>query len=231
MPSDRARFSPGFTAFRPTGFAEKYRGPLFDAEGGGGDVALQTKITNLTARVAELNAENATRRLAEKTSNAALEAANADVATLRAKLEKAEPLAAEAPGLREKLAAAETAKTAAEAKIADADKALKENRLSSSLQVAAIAAGIVDKDALKLLDVAALELDADGTPKDATGAIEKFKAEKPWAFGASGIPPAPPRTTTANPKTPPKAPDQTPKHASEMTADEYKAARALIDKR
>jgi hypothetical protein len=99
---------------------------------------------------------------------------------------------------------------------------VKQVATAASLKIAAIQAGIVDLDALKLIDAATLDVDDAGELKDGAAVMAKLKAEKPYLFGSSA-PPAP-RTTTGNPSpTPPPAPASK-KPALNMTDDEFNAA-------
>ncbi len=54
--------------------------------------------------------------------------------------------------------------------------------LIEKLKPAAIAAGIIDLDALVLIDAAAIELGAFGNPKDPKAVIAALRKEKPHLF-------------------------------------------------
>ena len=95
------------------------------------------------------------------------------------------------------------------------------------LRAAAIAAGIVDIDALALLDRSSVKLNDAGEVIGAAEAIAAMKAAKPWAFQASG-------QQTGTTSTSAKAPlsgDPKPKRATEMSVDEWKVAKAELMKR
>jgi multidrug efflux pump subunit AcrA (membrane-fusion protein) len=99
--------------------------------------------------------------------------------------------------------------------------ALVATQTDADLRVAAIKAGIVDLDALGLVDRSALKVGPDGKLVDPDAVMAELKAAKPYLFGAPGTTP-PPRSNT-NP-TPPPEPTAKPKRAIDMTRDEYQAA-------
>lgn len=94
--------------------------------------------------------------------------------------------------------------------------------LRASLRTAALQAGMIDLDGLRLLDLSAAALDPDGEIADGAALMASFRRQKPWLFsnGSSSstadFPPAPPPRV---------------KLATEMTNEEYRAARAAILKR
>ncbi len=92
----------------------------------------------------------------------------------------------------------------------------------ADLTVEAVKAGMVDLDGLKLLDVADLRLNDDGHVAGASTLMTHLRRTKPWLFGGP---------SSSNPIRPPPAPQPRQKLASEMSDDEYRAARALIVKR
>jgi hypothetical protein len=96
------------------------------------------------------------------------------------------------------------------------------NLVMSELKAEAIRAGMVDLDGLKLLDTSAVTVGDRGEVTGATTAMERFRRAKPWLFaGASS-------TTTAVP--PPSQPPRA-KKATDMTPEEYRAARAALVRR
>jgi hypothetical protein len=121
-------------------------------------------------------------------------------------------------------AAEAAAQAAAEAKIAEALTAAEtkanERILRVELRAAAIKAGMVDLDGLKLLDTSSLKINDDGDVEGADALIEAAKKAKPYLFGAPG-------TSNPTPAPPPKPP--TAKTARDMTDAEYRAARKAID--
>jgi hypothetical protein len=98
----------------------------------------------------------------------------------------------------------------------------RSNLVMAELKAEAVRAGMVDLDGLKLLDTSSLTIGSQGEVAGATALMEHFRRQKPWLFGQSST------TTTAAPPAP-----QPPrlKQATEMTQDEYRAARAAILRR
>lgn len=126
---------------------------------------------------------------------------------------------AQKKALEEKATAAETA---AQAKIAEASKAADQRIIRAELKAAALKAGMVDLDGLKLADLSKVTLDDKGEVQGADALMDELKKSKPYLFGAASSSSNKP---TPNP-TPPGA-----KKASEMTPEEYAAARAAAIKK
>jgi hypothetical protein len=87
------------------------------------------------------------------------------------------------------------------------------------LKVAAVRAGIIDLDGLKLLDIANAELTPEGELANAAQMVAGLRHHKPWLFGTTSS------SSLANPP-----PAQPPRHklATEMTDEEYRVARAAL---
>jgi hypothetical protein len=96
------------------------------------------------------------------------------------------------------------------------------NLLLSELKAEAVRAGMVDLDGLKLLDTSTLTVGDHGEVSGIAGLMDRFRRTKPWLFSAVSS------TTTAVP--PPSQPPRA-KQATEMTADEYRLARAALVRR
>jgi hypothetical protein len=96
------------------------------------------------------------------------------------------------------------------------------NLLMSELKAEAVRAGMVDLDGLKLLDTSTLAIGDRGEVVGAAALMDRFRRTKPWLFGAASS------TTTAVP--PPAQPPRA-KQATDMTADEYRLARAALLRR
>jgi hypothetical protein len=90
--------------------------------------------------------------------------------------------------------------------------------IRAELKAAALKAGMVDLDGLKLLDLSSVKLNDNGEIDGADALMAAAKTSKPYLFGAVG--------NTSNPQTPPtpKAPEV--KSAKDMTPEEYRAERA-----
>jgi hypothetical protein len=91
----------------------------------------------------------------------------------------------------------------------------------TELKAEAMRAGIVDVDGLKLLDPNVLSAKAN-EPADAAEIIAQLKAQKPWLFSPAN---------SSSPAVPPKAMQVKRKLATEMSFDEWRAARAELLRR
>ncbi len=96
------------------------------------------------------------------------------------------------------------------------------NLLMSELKAEAVRAGMVDLDGLKLLDTSTVTVADNGEVAGAAAAMERFRRTTPWIFNAASS------TTTAVP--PPSQPPRA-KQATDMTPEEYRAARAALLRR
>lgn len=94
--------------------------------------------------------------------------------------------------------------------------------VQAELKAEALRAGIVDLDGLKLIDLSSVKLGADGEVEGGAVLIAGLKRAKPWLFAAP--------SSSATAKAPTAQPPRQ-KQASEMTDDEYRAARAALLKR
>jgi hypothetical protein len=93
----------------------------------------------------------------------------------------------------------------------------------TELKAEALRAGIVDLDGLKLLDPGAYQITGDGTVLGVPEAIAKLRRSKPWLFAAA-----------SNSSSLAGAPSSEPhhrKHATEMSLDEWRVARADLLRR
>ena len=94
--------------------------------------------------------------------------------------------------------------------------------IHAELKAEALRAGIVDLDGLKLIDLSDVKLNATGEVEGGAALIAALKRSKPWLFAAASS------SATARP---PAAQPPRQKLATEMTDDEYRAARAALLKR
>ncbi len=115
-----------------------------------------------------------------------------------------------------------TANAAAEQRVTEASKAAEQRIIRAELKAAAIAAGMVDLDGLKLADLSTVKLTEAGDVEGADALMTALKTAKPYLFGT----PKSGSTATPPAHTPPVA-----KKATEMTTEEWKAARADLLKR
>jgi len=134
----------------------------------------------------------------------------------------------ESAGYRLKYQETETAKKAAEeaaakaatdadAKVKAAQDAADQRVIRAELKAAALKAGMVDLDGLKLADLSSVKLNEAGEVEGAEALMEALKKSKPYLFGAA---------SSSTPGTPPKPADPKAKKATEMTDEEYAVARA-----
>ena len=174
-----------------------------DGSGGGGGGESSNKTFSLEY-VQELRAENKSWRQKAQDAERKVEAAEAAVKTAQ---EKAE---ADIKAATEK----------ATADIAAAKEAANGTILQSELRAAAVKAGMVDLDGLKLADLSKVKLKDDGTVEGADALFEDMKKGKPYLFGKTG--------NSGNPNNAPNPNPPTAKKATEMTDAEYAAARGAI---
>ena len=97
-------------------------------------------------------------------------------------------------------------------------QALRERLLQAELRTAAVRAGMVELDGIRLLDLAAVAVDADGAPADAPGVMAALRASKPWLFTAS----------SSSGAVAPRAAPAVARSAMEMGEEEWRAARAAL---
>ena len=108
---------------------------------------------------------------------------------------------------------------ALERRLAEIEQEARARIVRAELKVEAVRAGIVDLDGLKLLDLKSVELTPDGELANAAELMAQLRRAKPWLFGG---------TSSSSPASPPPAQPPRQKLATEMTDDEYRAARAAI---
>ncbi len=114
--------------------------------------------------------------------------------------------------------AAEAAKkAAAEAaeKITATEKATQLRVIRAEVKAFAVKAGIVDLDGLQLADLSKITINDTGEIVGAEEAIEALRKAKPYLF----------TKTTSSTEKAPKGTQTAPKKATEMTAEEYRAAK------
>lgn len=92
----------------------------------------------------------------------------------------------------------------------------------AELTVEALKAGMHDLDGIKLLDMSEVGVSAEGHVADGAKLIANLKHAKPWLFG--GI------SSSRSVGTPPAQPPRQ-KLATEMSDEEYRAARAAVLRR
>lgn len=133
------------------------------------------------------------------------------------KREAAERAAADAQAAADQKAKA--AEEAAAAKMTEAEARANERIIRAELRTAALKAGMVDLDGLKLADLTEVKLNDQGEVDGADALMTKLKEAKPYLFGA-------PQSGTSSTHTPPNPNPTGPKKATEMTDEEYQAEKA-----
>lgn len=113
--------------------------------------------------------------------------------------------------------AAEKAATDAEGKIKEAHTAAEQRVIRAELKAEALKAGMVDLDGLKLADLSKVKINDAGDVEGADALMEELKKAKPYLFSG--------QQHSSTPTTPPNPKPPTAKKATEMTAEEYEAAR------
>lgn len=136
-------------------------------------------------------------------------------ATYRTKAQEQEAIAKAAKE------AADKAINEATEKLTAAEKAANDRIIRAELKAEALKAGMIDLDGLKLADLSKVTLDDKGEVVGAEEMMNALKEAKPYLFGKGNT------SSTENPPTPEK---QQSKRATEMSAEEYAAAKAKLMK-
>ncbi|KWR79068.1 hypothetical protein RN01_22630 [Cupriavidus sp. SHE] len=111
------------------------------------------------------------------------------------------------------------AETDADAKVKAAQEAADQRIIRAELKAAALKAGMVDLDGLKLADLSGVKLNEAGEVEGAEALMEALKKSKPYLFGAP---------SSSTPGTPPSPKTPEAKKATEMTDEEYQQAKAAL---
>ena len=130
---------------------------------------------------------------------------------LRLKAQASEKLAEESK------TGAEAAKKTADESVKTATNTANERIIRAELKAAAITAGMIDLDGLKLADLSKVKLKDDGTVEGADTMLADLKTAKAYLFGT-------PNTSSQKDPTPPATPPVA-KKAKDMTDPEYEAAK------
>lgn len=108
---------------------------------------------------------------------------------------------------------------ALERRLAETEQDARSRIIRSELKVEAVRAGIVDLDGLKLLNIDDAEIGHDGELTNAAQLVMRLRRAKPWLFAAS---------SSSSQASPPPVQPPRQKLATEMTDEEYRAARAEL---
>jgi len=111
----------------------------------------------------------------------------------------------------------------AEAALADSQAKANERLIRAELKAEAVRAGMIDLDGLKLIDLAEVGLNQNGEVADAASILGKLKRTKPWLFANVAS-----SSAAANP---PRPEPPRMRHASELSHEEWLAARAALLRR
>lgn len=96
----------------------------------------------------------------------------------------------------------------------------------AGLRAEAVRAGMVDLDGLRLLDAPDVTVDASGDVVGGAGLMAAMRRAKPWLFGLAG-----PVASSSSAASAPPAQTPGTRKASELTHDEWRAARAELLRR
>jgi hypothetical protein len=108
---------------------------------------------------------------------------------------------------------------AAEAALAREQHKAAELIKRAELKIAAIRAGMIDLDGLKLIDFDRVELADDGAVPNAAAIIDDLRKSKAWLFGS---------LSSSSVAAAPRAQAPRARHAREMSEAEWRAARATL---
>jgi hypothetical protein len=111
---------------------------------------------------------------------------------------------------------------ALERRLAEVEAQSQSRLIHAELKTEAVRAGMVDLDGLKLIDASTVTLNEAGEVAGGAALMMQLRRSKPWLFGGSSSS----SSAAAPPSRPPSA-----KLATEMTYDEWRAARAELLKR
>ena len=117
---------------------------------------------------------------------------------------------------------AQTREAVLQQRLADLEAQSRERLIRAELKAEAVRAGMVDLDGLKLVDSGAITVDAAGEVQGAASLMQSLRRAKPWLFSGASA------SSAATP--PPAQPPRT-RRATDMTTEEWLAARADLLRR
>ena len=112
---------------------------------------------------------------------------------------------------------AKAAEAERDEKISATQQSANDRIIRAELKAAAIKAGMIDLDGLKLADLSSVKLGEDGEVEGAEDLMKALKESKPYLFGDSST------TTNTEKKPAPKEPEKV--DVTKMTPEEYKEYR------
>lgn len=116
--------------------------------------------------------------------------------------------------------AATKATAEAEAKVSATTQAANERILRAELKAAALKAGMIDLDGLKLADLSKVKLNDSGEVEGAEALMTAMKEAKPYLFGTA--------STTTQTKEPPEKKKADLMDASKLTKEELRAEKKRL---
>ena len=131
-------------------------------------------------------------------------------------------LIGDGPDAGAELIALRSRNEALEASLREAHAVSDRRAIQAELRAEANRRGMVDMDGLKLVDPAAVTIDAEGVVHGVQSLMTKLRRDKPWLFGAG--------SSSSVAGAPAPAPCRT-KLATEMTLTEWRSARADLLRR
>ena len=117
---------------------------------------------------------------------------------------------------------AEARAAALQRRLEEQEAQSRERLIRAELKAEALSAGMVDLDGLKLVNADSLTIDEAGEVQGAAALMHSVKRAKPWLFAGASA------SSTA---TPPRAEPPRALVATEMTTEEWLAARADLLRR
>lgn len=111
---------------------------------------------------------------------------------------------------------------ALEAKLHAAMQDAEARLVRAELKAEAVRAGMIDLDGLKLIDTSQIKLGEGGDVQGAGHLMQSLRRSKPWLFTQS---------SSSSPAIPPPAHPPRPRRATDMSVEEWRAARAELLKR
>jgi hypothetical protein len=109
-----------------------------------------------------------------------------------------------------------------EVRLRDVQQAADKKLVQLELKAEAIKSGMVDLDGLKLVEPSEVSIDDQGQVRGAAALMGRLRRDKPWLFGAA--------SSSSSAGVPAHTPSRV-KLATEMTLDEWRAARAELLRR
>lgn len=127
-----------------------------------------------------------------------------------------------APTVHEELELLRVRAADLERALRDAEETGRTRLVQSELKAEAVRAGMVDLDGLKLIDSSQVALGPTGELEGGAALMERLRQVKPWLFTQA--------SSSSRAAVPPSSPPRQ-KLATEMTLDEWRAARAEMLRR